>query len=247
MGYMSKPPRKKTYGAAGEQPVAVKLDKESGWAIDDVVEMREVIVRTGSDRCTLVIDMTINNHYVEAVVDSGAQVSVLSRRLYDSLSCRPKLVESIWMKGASAFGVMVGCRVDGVEVDFRDGHGNYRMTMYVVNIIDNCILGLDYLKVRKVVIDLSQGVLVVNDTIVKGNYKYAEGTPVRTNKVRLVNDCHLFPNSVTRATVRIQTDDIHPVIVQARKNGPYLVTNTLLMPGDASLYIMNDSDSHIQL
>ena len=47
--------------------------------------------------------------------------------------------------------------------------------------------------------------------------------------------------------MRIQIDDIHPVVVQARKNGPYLVPNTLLMPGDASLYIMNDSDSHIQL
>ena len=47
--------------------------------------------------------------------------------------------------------------------------------------------------------------------------------------------------------MRIQTDDIHPVVVQARKNGPYLVPNTLLMPGCASLYIMNDSDSPIQL
>ena len=47
--------------------------------------------------------------------------------------------------------------------------------------------------------------------------------------------------------MRIQTDDIHPVVVQARKNLSYLVPNTLLMPGDVSLYIMNDSDSHIQL
>ena len=50
----------------------------------------------------------------------------------------------------------------------------------------------------------------------------------------MVNDCHRFPNSVSRA-------------VQARKNVPYLVPNTLLMTGDVSLYIMNDSDSHIQL
>ena len=104
--------------------MAVKLDKESGCVIDDVVEMREVMVRTGSDRCTLVIDMTINKNYVEAVVDSGAQLSVLSRKFYDSLSCRPKPVESIRLKGASASGVMVGCRVDGVEVDLGDGHGN---------------------------------------------------------------------------------------------------------------------------
>ena len=50
MRYMSKPLRKKTLRAAGGQPVAVKLD--IGCVIDDVVEMREVMVRTGSDRCT---------------------------------------------------------------------------------------------------------------------------------------------------------------------------------------------------
>ena len=54
------------------------------------------------------------------------------------------------------------------------------MTMYVADITNNCILGLDYLKARKAVIDLSQRVLVVNGTIVKGKYKHAEGTPVRT-------------------------------------------------------------------
>ena len=37
------------------------------------------------------------------------------------------------------------------------------------------------------------------------------------------------------------------MVAQARKNEPYLVPNTSLMPGDVSLYIMNDSDSHIQL
>ena len=137
MGYMSKPPRKKTLSAAGEQPVAVKRDKESGCVIDDVVEMREVIVRTGSDMCTLVIDMTINNHYVEAVADSGAQVSVLSRKFYDSLSCRPIPVESIRLNGASASGVMVCCRVDGVDVYLGDGLGNYSMIMYEANITDN--------------------------------------------------------------------------------------------------------------
>ena len=66
------------------------------------------MVRTGSDKCNLVIYMTINNHYVEAVDDSEAQISVLSRRFYDSLSCRLRPVESIQLKGASVSGVMVG-------------------------------------------------------------------------------------------------------------------------------------------
>ena len=43
---------------------------------------------------------------------------------------------------------------DGVEVDLGDGQGNYSMTMYVANITDNCILGFDFLKARKAVIEL---------------------------------------------------------------------------------------------
>ena len=74
---------------------------------------------------------------------------MLSERLYDSMSR---------LKGASAFGVMSVCRLDGVDVDLGDDHGNYSMTMtmYVSDITDNCILGLDYLKAREAVIDLSQ-------------------------------------------------------------------------------------------
>ena len=50
--YVNAAQGKKTLRAAGEQPVPVKLDKESGCVMDDVVERREVIVGTGSDRCT---------------------------------------------------------------------------------------------------------------------------------------------------------------------------------------------------
>ena len=57
------------------------------------MEMREAMVLTGNERCTLVVDMAINNHCVEAVGDSGAQVFVLSRIYYNSLSRRPRPVE----------------------------------------------------------------------------------------------------------------------------------------------------------
>ena len=51
-------------------------------------------------------------------------------------------------------GLMSGYRVDKVDVDLGYGFGRYSMTIYVVDINDNCILGLDYLKARGAVIDL---------------------------------------------------------------------------------------------
>ena len=77
--YMSNRPGKKTLRAVCEQPAAVKIYMESGCVLDmsDVLEMREVMVRTGNDRYIFVICMTINNHCVEAVVDSEEQVSMI--------------------------------------------------------------------------------------------------------------------------------------------------------------------------
>ena len=60
-----------------------------------------------------------------------------------------------------------------MDVDLGDSQGRYSMSMYVADISDNCILRLDHLKAREAVIDVSQGILVINGTIVKGNYKYA--------------------------------------------------------------------------
>ena len=53
--------QEKTLRASGEQPAAVKLDMESGSVLYmyDALEMREFMVRTGNDRCTLMIGITI--------------------------------------------------------------------------------------------------------------------------------------------------------------------------------------------
>ena len=48
-------------------PVAVKLNTEK---VEDpsLAEMREVTVRTEKERCTLLVDLTLNDRSVEAVV-----------------------------------------------------------------------------------------------------------------------------------------------------------------------------------
>ena len=77
---------------------AVKLDDDSETVKDNGMMMREVTLREESDRCTLVVNLTINTEDVEAVVDSGAQVSVLSNGFYDSLSDKPPIAEKIRLK-----------------------------------------------------------------------------------------------------------------------------------------------------
>ena len=66
-----------------------------------LAEMRELAVCTEKERCTLLVDLAINDRSVEDVVDSGVQVSVLSKNFYDSLDNKPEMLEAtIRLKGA---------------------------------------------------------------------------------------------------------------------------------------------------
>ena len=77
--------KKKLVAAASDMLAAVKLDDDSETVMYNGMMMREVTLREESDRCTLVVNLIINTEDAEAVVDSGAQVSVLSKGFYDSL------------------------------------------------------------------------------------------------------------------------------------------------------------------
>ena len=71
------------------------------------------------------------------MLDGGAQISVLSRTFDDSLGCKPKLVVTIWLTGASPSGVIVARRVDIAGVEIGEGNVNYSMTIYVAELSDN--------------------------------------------------------------------------------------------------------------
>ena len=92
-----------------------------------------------------------------------------------------------------------------MNVDLGYGIRSYSMSMYVPDINDDCILGLDYLKARGAVIDLARGVLEVEGLLVTGKYKYANDTSSSIYRVCLSKRTHLWPNSVTRVFVTIQT------------------------------------------
>ena len=246
---MAKPAKdkKKLVAAASDMLAAVKLDDDSETVKDNGMMMREVTLREESDRCTLVVNLTINTEDVEAVVDSGAQVSVLSKGFYDSLSDKPPIAEKIRLKGASASGVMIASRIDDVCVGLC-GVRN-KQSMYVADINDKCILGLDYLKTNKAVIDLDKGVLTLGDMRITGKYKYPYGNSVPLYRVRLTSKTHLWPNSVSRTLVKVETNGDGPVMVQARNgNERYLMPNTILtLGGSGSDYLMNDSDEHVHM
>ena len=85
--------------------------------------------------------------------------------------------------------------------------------------------------------------------LITGKYKYAYCNSVPLYRVRLTSKTHLWPNSVSRTLVKVETSGDGPVMVQARRgNERYLMPNTILTLGRSrSVYLMNDSDEHIHM
>ena len=52
-------------------------------------------------------------------------------------------------------------------------------------------------------------------SLVAGKYRYTHGTSVPLYKVQLVGKAHLWPNSLNRVTVKVNTKKVQPVVIQA--------------------------------
>ena len=70
-------------GEGGVGNTGCKSRRESGGGVTNVNEIREVTWKEKQTPCSLVIDIKVGGVGCEAVIDSRAQVTVVSRRLWD--------------------------------------------------------------------------------------------------------------------------------------------------------------------
>jgi len=95
----------------------------------------------------------VEQQKVLAVVDTAAQVSVMSKRFFERLKPRPKLINTIILKGAGEFSEMEARVAE--EVLFRIGQTKVKWNMVVADLTDDVILGIDFLAHQKAVINLT--------------------------------------------------------------------------------------------
>ena len=123
----------------------------------------EVLVRTTTSKNTknlsLVVPIAVKGHNTSAVVDGGAQVTIVNQGLFEGLNhTGPR--EPVWLKGIAPNKLMDGYLVWDVLLSL--GGQSYHWDLYVAPIDDTFLLGLDFMKHHKVDTILSCNVLVVN-------------------------------------------------------------------------------------
>jgi hypothetical protein len=95
------------------------------------------------DKKSMLVPIQINGIQVFAVVDSGAQVSMINKVLYNQILDKPKITETVFIKGINSTASIRAHIVPNINI--KIGRTNLQWNMLMAEIMDKVILGLDFL------------------------------------------------------------------------------------------------------
>lgn len=127
----------------------------------EIKPIDEMFIRRMRSSSNIKIKVDINEVSVGAVIDTAAQVTIISDKLYESLIPKPPFLKRLVLPAARRDLKMTGCKIGPVSISI--GSQAYpNVEVYVAPIKDDMLLGLDFLYQQKTIIDLNDGKLDIS-------------------------------------------------------------------------------------
>ena len=210
-------------------------------------EIREINLRTD---CTdsIVIPVKLRGKRAQAVVDSGAQVTIISEEFFRQFKKPFRFVKKSRLKCAGIESSMEAKLVK--DVDIQIGENKYKWDVYVAPINDEFILGLDFLKEFAAIIDFETGTITLNGKLTPAILKRnKDGTSVQISRVSTERKIVLPPNTMVRTKVKVVPPlegevFVHPILW---KKG-ILLPKVVINGGETGkIAIVNLSNNYVRI
>lgn len=198
---------------------------------------------------TLMIPTKVNGEETYAVVDTAAQVTIISQDFAASMAKPLRLSDNIQCKNAENNNWMEGRWAKNVR--FTIGRKQYKINVVVAPITDNVILGLDFLKEHKAVVNLKDNNLILGKEVIQASLRRGPGGSVyRVSRVFLAKRIVVPPNSVKMASARLESPAESMFVVQpTQRNQGLMMSATLVNGSESEIHVsfINDSDKYLKL
>ena len=142
---------------------------------------------------SLVVEVKVSGIPIEAVVDSGAHITVLQHGWVEQWAPHLQSDEVVNLNSAAAGGVIPATLRKEVDITLNSVCIN--MSIYVADINDDCILGLDWMRATRVRLDFEHGILEFKDQRIVARYKRGRAGKTPLAAARIVRNTLLKPNS----------------------------------------------------
>ncbi|KAK3097999.1 hypothetical protein FSP39_015198 [Pinctada imbricata] len=196
--------------------------------------------KTGGRSISVLIE--INDIEAEAIVDTGADVSVLSREFARHLQLKFDNKDTIHLMNAEDGKEMEA--ICDVKVKLRIGNSTIDWPFYICPTRDNVLIGMDLLEALDAVVLARQGDLVINGKVVVGKGKGSNDFHIA--RVQVAKDTTLKPFSETIITGKVddQAEGITAVLDPASlKIGSVLVQ----VQEEITIRILNATPKQLKL
>lgn len=162
---------------------------------------KTVTVRQLYSASLLRLDMHLQDVQVTAVVDTAAEVTIVSDELFQRMENKPPVKQRITMHAAGK-----GMKMDAFlcgPVVLKIGTKEYKMDIYVAQIDDTMLLGIDFLVRFNVILDCRKKQFIANGDVLQMSYGNSEVTPcvqsvVKVSKVMIPRKTVIPANSMVQ-------------------------------------------------
>ena len=195
---------------------------------------------------SLVLGIEVEGVKLEAVIDCGAQVTVLKRKWMESWLSEVALSENVNLKGAAEHGNMQASKAESVSIEL--GGSKVHLPVYVADISDDCILGLDWIRANKVTIDFEHGVVFLPSRTIVAHYKQGRAGLVPLLEARVIQKTQLQPNEVQCIDVEAASlRDGCWLLQDCQLTQRVMIPNILMHRDKQCIWVMNNSSNHVTL
>ena len=166
-----------------------------------------------------------------------AKATILSKKAYSQLKKKPSVIEEINLNG-----LKVGAPVRGqkIKANITLGSNTYKWDIYIAEMGDLCLLGLDFLHHHSVDIKLSFHSIEIKGEEIFASLVKTPETSIKISRVMLKKRTLVPPNSIKVVTGKSEHNLDGDVILQ-----PINKHDCVLMPRSA--VHVNDKEVHIQM
>ena len=181
---------------------------------------------------------------VTAVVDTAAEVTLVSDSFFQSWQDKPPLIRSCKMLTAGRELTMRGSVVGPVKLQL--GSKTCEHDLYVAPIEDNMLLGLDVLKQFEAKLDMSRDELMLCGEVLPLYLGEPKNEPM-VARVIVAKRKVIPPNSVTRVQCKLDKQ-LSEYIVEPENNLKVLIPRTVHDEGKKpSICVVNASDNFVTI
>ena len=190
------------------------------------------------------LNLQVNTRNTIAVVDTGAEVTIISDRVYQSLEPQPPVKRRATMHGAGRE-MRMDTFVTG-PVNIKIGKRIYSSDVYVAPIDDDMLLGLDFLHKHCVILDCRKDVFFINGEALPVHHGKANQVPT-VARVMIQHRTVIPPNSAVHVN-GILDQKLQDYVVEPADDIPVMMPRCMYSEQlNPRLCLVNPSDRYFTI